>query len=133
MKRTKCHECWGLNGHHWNGCKTRGYAAVGPHPNAPAPEEQSTVDPTALLEMCCGGTCVRAVCPYHGPSTAGSGDSAEFQLSAQTLTDYDLAAECPDIKSGDIVTIVLTGNVIVYGGVIGVPTAGDADDHQPHP
>jgi hypothetical protein len=20
------------------------------------------------LEMCCGGTCVRAVCPYHGPS-----------------------------------------------------------------
>lgn len=22
---------------------------------------------TKPLEMCCGGTCVRAVCPYHAP------------------------------------------------------------------
>jgi hypothetical protein len=46
----------------------------------------------------------------------GSGDSAEFQLtlSAQTLSDYDLAAACPGIKAGDILAIVLTGNVIVH-------------------
>ena len=24
------------------------------------------VKATVLPEMCCGGTCVRAVCPYHG-------------------------------------------------------------------
>jgi hypothetical protein len=76
-KITKCHECEGLNGHHWNGCRTRGYFAVGPHSAAPdtqrAPSNES-------LEMCCGGTCVRALCPYHGLSAA-----------ARRLTPIELA------------------------------------------
>jgi hypothetical protein len=71
-KQTKCWECWGLNGHHWTGCQRRGYANVGPHPDAP-PREAAPASPGAgggALEMCCGGTTVRAVCAYHGPSAA---------------------------------------------------------------
>lgn len=62
MKYTKCHECWGLNGHHFSGCQSRGYSAVGPHPSAPIEEDD---EPTQQLEMCCGGTCVRALCFIH--------------------------------------------------------------------
>lgn len=65
MKQTKCHECRRLNGHHWPTCVTRGYAAIGPHPDAP-PVEPSRPPAVTEQEMCCGGTCVRALCPYHG-------------------------------------------------------------------
>jgi hypothetical protein len=70
-KQTKCWECWGLNGHHWPACQSRGYSAVGPHPSAPPREAPAPArDPSAPLEMCCGGTTVRAVCTFHGPSAA---------------------------------------------------------------
>lgn len=70
MKQTKCYECWGLNGQHWQSCQTRGYGAVGPHPDAPK-VEPSAPKADGPLEMCCGGTTVRAVCEYHGHQAQG--------------------------------------------------------------
>lgn len=62
-----CREC-SFTDDHAEWCQSRGYASVGPHPDAPAPDTaRSPADPPALQEMCCGGSCVRAVCVYHGP------------------------------------------------------------------
>jgi hypothetical protein len=71
MKRVKCNECWVVNGHSRT-CTTRGYQTTGPHPNAPTVEEDN--DPTQPLEMCCGGTCFRALCFIHAaePKAASS-------------------------------------------------------------
>lgn len=62
-----CREC-SFTDDHAEWCQSRGYASVGPHPDAPVPDTaRSPTDPNAPLEMCCGGTCVRAVCFIHGP------------------------------------------------------------------
>lgn len=77
MKQSKCHECKALNGQHFNQCTTRGYSAVGPHPDAPAREPDAPArDPNAPVEMCCGGTTVRAVCVYHGGTSAAPTERA---------------------------------------------------------
>src|SRR5690349_3726594 len=76
MKQTKCHECWGLNGHHWNGCKTRGYAAIGPHPDAPALDtEPAHADPTPCP---CG--IARLDCEYHRDSLADTAQRVMREL-----------------------------------------------------
>lgn len=36
---------------------------------AGAPDTQLSADPAPPAEMCCGGTCVRAVCTFHGPQS----------------------------------------------------------------
>lgn len=81
MKQTKCHECWGLNGRHWPTCVTRGYGAVGPHPDAPACDTEPPTD-RAEPEMCCGGTCVRALCFIHSteprPEPKGRAEPCEL-------------------------------------------------------
>lgn len=65
MKQNKCHECWGLNGHHWTGCTTRGYSFVGPHPSAPDTERAPT--PSSEIAQCpCGRA--RAGCDFHDPT-----------------------------------------------------------------
>jgi hypothetical protein len=136
-KQTKCWECWGLNGHHWNGCKTRGYAAVGPHPDAP-PREADAPEPGAgavALEMCCGGTCVRALCFIH---------STEPKSAPVTTPDYEAfdcapSASTPVARARALATAVPTGwkllgpddpevsSDLIYatpdGGLAGVPQA----------
>ncbi len=62
MKLTKCHECWGL-GRHESYCRSRGYAAVGPHPDAPPAHAAPRVDPTPCP---CG--IAKADCTYHAAS-----------------------------------------------------------------
>lgn len=108
MKQTKCHECWGLNGHRWSGCMRRGYANVGPHPDAPAPDAEPPAQ-TGELEMCCGGTCVRALCFIHSTEpkatteTSGDEDGWHFVLIQhspcgqymQTFRDGELVDEEP--------------------------------------
>lgn len=60
--KTKCWECWGLNGRHWPHCQSRGYDHVGFHPDAPAREAVQTPDPTPCP---CG--IARLDCEYHRP------------------------------------------------------------------
>lgn len=62
-KARPCKECFKTEGH-WDWCVGRGYSNRGAHPNAPKPEPQPQAAP-AELELCCGGTCVRAVCEFH--------------------------------------------------------------------
>lgn len=83
-RQTKCYECWGLNGRHWEGCATRGYSAVGPHPDAPK-AEPSTPEADGPLEMCCGGTTVRAVCEFHKPPATAPAPLASHAAVARQL------------------------------------------------
>lgn len=112
-KQVKCYECWGLNGHHWSGCKTRGYSAVGPHPDAP-PREAEPSKPTGPAEMCCGGTTVRAVCAYHGPSAATERAPAPVQYEVEDAGLRLLGPDDPEVST-DLVYATASG------GVVGVP------------
>lgn len=61
MKSTKCHECWVLGGKHASHCQSRGYAQVGPHPDAP---KAAPPKPAGPLPQCpCG--IARLDCEYH--------------------------------------------------------------------
>lgn len=92
MKQTKCHECWGLNGHHWSGCMRRGYANVGPHPDAPARDAERPPAQTEQ-EMCCGGTCVRALCFIHG-SEPRLTDAPEPDIENWARADMQAPSPC---------------------------------------
>ncbi len=103
MKQSKCHECWGLNGHHWTGCKTRGYSAVGPHPDAPARETDAPArDPNAAVEMCCGGTCVRALCFIHATEPRSTERAPAYEVE-------DLAPGAPTLRVSAAGPTVLIG------------------------
>lgn len=59
-----CDECWMYGGAHAAWCQSRGYAAIGPHPDAPPAETQRA--PAGPVEECpCGRA--RAGCTYHDP------------------------------------------------------------------
>lgn len=53
--------CSGWNGWHSPSCTTKGYQVA-----AAEPETKRAVPAVQEPEMCCGGTCVRAVCMFHG-------------------------------------------------------------------
>lgn len=96
----------------------------------------ATLNPTTKIIDVTGAGGVGATGPQGDPGATGAtgpagadgadggtADAAEFQLSLSgTLTDYDLAAACPGIKAGDIVAIVLTGNLTINSII--PPTAG---------
>jgi hypothetical protein len=50
---------------HASYCTHKGYLTA----SAPAAPPPAAPAASVLPEMCCGGTCVRAVCEYHGPKT----------------------------------------------------------------
>lgn len=68
-----CSECMWPNRQHADWCRSRGYAAVGPHPDAPQAEPPK---PT-VVEVCpCG--IARLDCDYHRPgSNADAGPATE--------------------------------------------------------
>jgi hypothetical protein len=57
-----CSRCNWWNGMHASYCTHKGYLTA----SAPAAPVVVRGDIKILPEMCCGGTCVRAVCEYHG-------------------------------------------------------------------
>jgi hypothetical protein len=59
----RCNGCKWWNGHHEPSCRTKGYLTASA-PAAPV-VVRGDISVNALPEMCCGGTCVRAVCEYH--------------------------------------------------------------------
>ncbi len=58
-----CPECRSTH-NHWGWCQSKGYSNVGPHPDAPVPENQR-VPQSAEPDYCCGGTCLRELCFIH--------------------------------------------------------------------
>lgn len=60
MKQTKCHECWGSDGFHMSYCRSKGYSAVGPHPDA---LQAAPAKPTVIEQCHCG--IARLDCEYH--------------------------------------------------------------------
>lgn len=88
-----CRECQYTDDHaEW--CQSRGYAFVGPHPDAPAPDTvRSPADPNAPLEMCCGGTTVRAVCVYHGPKVDTKADRLAKAVSVSVYVRDPLSTQ----------------------------------------
>lgn len=124
MKKTICSECWGSNGNHYRHCATRGYSAVGPHPDAPPVESAPSAPAPAEIEMCCGGTCVRAACAYHGPSTAPT-QQPEYawatDLVDQTLADLEaqglLSSFAVEVTGGDPHLCTLQIRVTLIEGI----------------
>jgi hypothetical protein len=129
-----CYECLRTDTHtDW--CVSRGYAAVGPHPQAPpreaAPTERPGPGAAGALEMCCGGTCVRALCfihstePKQAPATP---DYEAFDLApgASTLVARARALAAPPagwrLLGPDDPEV---SSDLIYatpdGGVVGVP------------
>ncbi len=86
-KNITCHECLELNGAHLASCRRRGYAAVGPHPDAPPAELAPS---TAPLEMCCGGVCVRALCFIHATEPRASAPAASGARMSRVYPKCDL-------------------------------------------
>ncbi len=65
-KNWSCPNCCGWNRWHTHGCPTKGYltAATSKAGSDDAPDTQRAVP---VIDMCCGGTCVRSLCQFHGP------------------------------------------------------------------
>jgi hypothetical protein len=117
-----CYECLRTDTHtDW--CVSRGYSSVGPHPQAPPREAAppKPAGPGAPQEMCCGGTCVRAVCAFHGPSAApppterGQALVARARALATSPAGWRLLG--PDDPEVSTDLIYATPD----GGVVGVP------------
>lgn len=76
MKQRKCYECQVWNGHA-SYCLSRGYAAVGPHPDAPkAPIPREGLGSRFVVQCPCG--IARLDCEYHRPeANADNGPATE--------------------------------------------------------
>lgn len=84
MNRNRpCDECAWCNGEHAEWCVSRGYSAVGPHPDAPVSETVRAPGVNDNLEQCpCGRP--RAGCDYHDPALQPAAPDREYEV-------YDLA------------------------------------------
>ncbi len=89
-KNITCHECLALGGAHLASCRRRGYAAVGPHPDAPPAELAELAPSTPPLEMCCGGVCVRALCFIHATEPRASAPAASGARMSRVYPKCDL-------------------------------------------
>ena len=69
MKQRLCNECYAATGHaEW--CVSKGYAGVGPHPEAPPDTARAPVRTTPPAQCPCG--IARADCEYHAVAAAPS-------------------------------------------------------------
>ncbi len=69
MKHRLCNECYAATGHaEW--CVSKGYAGVGPHPDAPPDTARAPVRTTPPAQCPCG--IARADCEYHAVAAAPS-------------------------------------------------------------
>ena len=65
MKHRLCNECYAATGHaEW--CVSKGYAGVGPHPDAPPDTARAPVRATPPAQCPCG----RVDCEYHAGASA---------------------------------------------------------------
>lgn len=106
-KSVRCHECWMYNGSHAAWCQSRGYAAIGPHPDAPPAETQRA--PAGPVEECpCGRA--RAGCAYHDPTLQPEATPRTIEYE---VSDVRVFIDRTEIIPGRLTSLVLHGRILL--------------------
>lgn len=87
MRNRPCDECAWCNGEHAEWCQSRGYAFVGPHPDAPVPETVRVPGPAELEQCPCGRP--RAGCDYHDPALQPAATPVPARVGV-SIAEYDV-------------------------------------------
>ena len=106
-KSVRCHECWVFGGTHAAWCQSRGYAAIGPHPDAP-PREVAPTGPREIPQCPCGRA--REGCEWHDPKLQPAATPRTIEYG---VSDVRVFFGRTEIIPGALTSLVLHGRILL--------------------